>query len=124
MKNTYSMKTKEVTTVTSVEEFRCIGLGLAIALGGPPLAAEMLQGIVQAADETTTDEDYENKVESLFQHVRDEHIDGDNDLAKTIVDMLESMAKALPRTIVIAEHFRQLNKLGKMGAGAGESFNA
>lgn len=118
MKNTYSTKTKEITTTTSVAEFRCIGIGLALALGGLPLANEMMQGVVAAADNTSNDEDYENQVESLFQHVRDEHITEANDQQKMVVDILESMAKALPRQVVMAEHFRHTGQSEQSGFNA------
>lgn len=104
MKNTYNTETKEVTTVSSVDEFRCIGIGLGLAMGGPGMAQHMLQGIVNAADNTSNDEDYQGQVEAFCDHVREEHLE--NEAQKQILEILRSMALALPRNVVMAAHFR------------------
>lgn len=118
MKASYDTQTKQVITLSSVEEFRCIGIAIGIALGGPPLAQHLLEGVVNAAENTSNDEDYKDQVESFFTHVRDEHMDKSNSVQGMLVDILEQMAQALPRQIVIAEHYRQ------MGQDTPESFNA
>lgn len=119
MKASYNTETKEITTTASVGEFRCLGIGLALFLGGPGMAQHVLEGVVNAADESSTDEDYQNRVEAFFDHVDDEH--APTDIAKEIVAMLRVMAVAIPRQSIMEEHFRQL---GKQDASASESFNA
>ena len=118
LKTVWNNETKQATMTADVPTMRLMGIAFATGIGGIALAQEIIQGLVAAADNTSNDEDYQNQADELFQHIRDEHTTSEQ--AKELVNIMQGMAMALPRTIIMTEHFRQLGQ----SASASESFNA
>ena len=118
LKTVYNHETKDVTFTADVPTMRLMGISFAMGIGGPGLATHIVQSLVTAADDTSTDDDYQHHAKQVFQHIRDEHTE--NDQQKELVNIMEVMALSLPRATIMEEHFRQLGK----SEGASESFNA
>ena len=108
LKVVYSTKTKEATLVTDIPTLRQMGIAFACGIGGVELAKELLGGLVAAADNTTNEEDFQNQMESFFDHMRAEH--APTDAQKEVVNIMEAIVSGIPRQAVIAEHFRQLGQ--------------
>lgn len=119
MLTSYSTDNKEVTITCSVEELRLIAIHVAVAVGGPGLAQHLVEGVVNAAENTSNDSDYKDQADAFFDHVREEHTTDEG--GKQIVEIMRSMAVAIPRQTVIAEHLRQM---GKLGASESQEFSS
>jgi hypothetical protein len=97
LKTSYNKETKEVSLTANLTDYRWLSLALTRAAFGPT-ANQALNVILDAAQNSSNDEDFTNQVEAFFDKLRlpeysQEQLDG--------LGILKALALALPRQVVV-----------------------